>query len=171
MRYHNITKDDMLNGNGLRVVLWLSSCSHRCEGCHNPQTWDCNSGVLFDMAAKEEIFAELQKDYVRGITFTGGDPLHENNVQEVKDLILEIKQKYKTKDIWLYTGYGYNDLICLYPEKYEVVKLCDVLVDGEFIKELSDVNYHWAGSINQWVIDVKKTIANKGNPVLLEKDN
>jgi anaerobic ribonucleoside-triphosphate reductase activating protein len=171
MNYHDIKKDDMLNGYGLRVTLFVSGCNHKCEGCQNPQTWNCNSGVVFDLEAREEIFAELDKDYISGITFSGGDPLHENNIADVKELILTIRNRYKSKDIWLYTGYRYNDLICLYPEKYEVVKLCDVLVDGEFIKELSDVNYHWAGSINQWVIDVKKTIVNKGNPVLLEKDN
>jgi anaerobic ribonucleoside-triphosphate reductase activating protein len=168
MRYHNITKDDMLNGNGLRVVLWLSSCSHKCDGCHNPQTWDCNSGIKFDLAAKEEIFEELEKNYIKGITFTGGDPLHENNSLEVKDFILEIKQRYRTKDIWLYTGYYFNDLKEFYPAKYEVVKLCDVLVDGRYIKDLSDVNYRWAGSTNQSVIDIKKTLENNEYIVLLE---
>jgi anaerobic ribonucleoside-triphosphate reductase activating protein len=158
----------MLNGNGLRVVLWLSSCSHKCEGCHNPQTWDCNSGIKFDLEAKEEIFAELEKDYIKGITITGGDPLHDNNSLEVKDFILEIKQRYRTKDIWLYTGYYFNDLKEFYPVKYDVVKLCDVLVDGRYIKELSDINYRWAGSTNQSVIDIKKTLENNENIVLLE---
>jgi anaerobic ribonucleoside-triphosphate reductase activating protein len=168
MRYHNITKDDMLNGSGLRVVLWLSSCSHRCEGCHNSETWSCNSGILFDSVAKEEIFRELEKDHISGLTFSGGDPLHENNTKEVKDLIMEIKQIYPKKDIWLYTGYYYNDIVAFYPVKYEVVKLCDVLVDGRYVKELSDVNYHWAGSTNQSVIDIKKTLENNENIVLLE---
>lgn len=158
MNYHNITKDDMLNGDGLRVVLWLSACNHRCEGCQNPQTWNPCSGVKFDKGAKKELFKQLDKDYISGITFSGGDPLHENNVAEVKSLIEEIKIKYKTKTIWLYTGYTYNDLLCKYPDKYDVVKLCDVLVDGEYIQELTDVNYHWAGSVNQNIIDVKKTL-------------
>lgn len=168
MNFHNITHDDMNNGDGLRVVLWLSACSHRCDGCHNPITWNPCSGIKFDENAKQEIFEQLDNDYISGITFSGGDPLHENNVLEVKELIKEIRVKYPTKTIWLYTGYTYNDLLCLYPEKYDVVKLVDVLVDGEFIKELADVNYHWAGSINQNVIDIKKTIINNGNPVLLE---
>ena len=73
MRYHNITKDDMLNGDGLRVVLWVAGCSHCCKECHNPITWDPNGGLDFDQAAKEEIFEELSKDYISGITFSGGD--------------------------------------------------------------------------------------------------
>jgi anaerobic ribonucleoside-triphosphate reductase activating protein len=158
----------MLNGSGLRVVLWLSSCSHQCKGCQNPQTWNCNSGIKFDLSAKQEIISELEKDYISGITFSGGDPLHENNVKEVIKLIIEIKEKYKTKNIWLYTGYCFDDLKNNYPEKYELVKLCDVLVDGEFIQELSDVNYPWAGSRNQSVIDIKKTLENNDTPVLWE---
>ena len=73
MRYHNITKDDMLNGEGLRVVLWVAGCSHGCKNCQNPITWDPNGGLPFDEAAKAEIFAELEKDYISGITFSGGD--------------------------------------------------------------------------------------------------
>ena len=76
MRYHNITKDDMLNGDGLRVVLWVAGCNHCCKECHNPITWDPNGGLEFDEAAKQEIFDELEKDYIHGITFSGGDPLH-----------------------------------------------------------------------------------------------
>lgn len=90
MRYHNITKDDMKNGDGLRVVLWLSGCSHKCPGCHNPITWDPNDGLLFDDAAKKEIFDQLDKDYISGITFSGGDPLHEANYEEVGKLIFGI---------------------------------------------------------------------------------
>ena len=76
MRYHNITKDDMLNGDGLRVVLWVAGCSHHCKGCQNPITWDPDGGIPFDEAAKQEIFEQLDKDYISGITFSGGDPLH-----------------------------------------------------------------------------------------------
>ena len=74
MRYHNITKDDMLNGEGLRVVLWVAGCTHKCKNCQNPETWDINGGIPFDSAAKEELFEALNKDYISGITFSGGDP-------------------------------------------------------------------------------------------------
>lgn len=102
MRYHNITKDDMLNGDGLRVVLWVSGCAHCCKDCQNPITWDANSGLLFDGAAKAEIFEQLDKDYISGITFSGGDPLHIKNIMDVTELAAEIKEKYPDKTIWLY---------------------------------------------------------------------
>ena len=82
MRYHNITKDDMLNGDGLRVVLWVAGCNHCCPECQNPVTWDPNGGLPFGEAERKEIFAELDKDYVSGITFSGGDPLHPANITE-----------------------------------------------------------------------------------------
>ena len=103
MRYHNITKDDMLNGDGLRVVLWVAGCTHCCDGCQNPITWDPDGGLLFDEAAKAEIFEQLDKDYISGITFSGGDPLHPSNRLDVRSLMAEIKEKYPNKTIWLYT--------------------------------------------------------------------
>ena len=96
MRYHNITKDDMLNGDGLRVVLWVAGCTHHCKECQNPITWDINGGLEFDEAAKKEIFDELDKSYVSGITFSGGDPLHPQNRQPVYELAKEIKEKYSS---------------------------------------------------------------------------
>ena len=98
MRYHNITKDDMLNGDGLRVVLWVSGCTHACPECHNPVTWDINGGLPFDEAAKKELFAELAKPYVSGVTLSGGDPLIPQNVDDVSALIDEIKEKFPQKN-------------------------------------------------------------------------
>ena len=154
MRYHNITKDDMLNGDGLRVVLWVSGCSHCCEGCQNPITWDPNGGLPFDEAAKEELFYELSKDYISGITFSGGDPLHCDNRMTIKELAGEIKEKFPDKTIWMYTGDVWENL-------YEdpLMKLIDVLVDGEFHIEERDVKLRWKGSTNQRVISVAKTLA------------
>lgn len=154
MRYHNITKDDMLNGDGLRTVLWVAGCSHGCKNCQNPITWDICGGITFDEAAKEEIFAELRNDYVSGITFSGGDPLHMQNRGEVGELIQEIHEKYPDKTIWVYTGYTWEEVMDL-----PYLKMVDVLVDGEFVEELKDVTLHWKGSSNQRVIDVKKTLA------------
>lgn len=138
MNYHNITYPDMNNGEGLRVVLWLSGCSHKCKGCQNPQTWDANSGIPFDESAKEELFRELDKDYISGLTLTGGDPLFEGNLDDVLDLVTEINKRYNTpqdkvyvtdrnnkilacfpdrirlsslkKSIWLYTGYAWEEI-------------------------------------------------------------
>ena len=98
MRYHNITKDDMLNGDGLRVVLWVAGCDHGCKGCQNPVTWDPNGGLVFDEAAKQEIFEQMEKSYIAGITFSGGDPLHWRNVEEVTAFAKELKEKYPQND-------------------------------------------------------------------------
>ena len=79
MRYHNITQDDMNNGDGLRVVLWVAGCEHHCKGCQNPVTWNPDDGLVFDKRAFNEIMKALEKPYVAGITFSGGDPLHPQN--------------------------------------------------------------------------------------------
>ena len=153
MRYHNITKDDMLNGDGLRVVLWVSGCSHCCKGCQNPITWDVNGGVLFDDAAKQEIFEQLDKPYISGITFSGGDPLHSANRMDVRAFMAEIREKYPEKTIWLYTGDVWENVM-----HYPMMRYVDVLVDGEFMIEKRDVKLMWKGSSNQRVIDVQKTL-------------
>ncbi len=153
MRYHNITHDDMLNGSGLRVVLWVAGCEHKCYNCHNPITWDIDGGILFDDEAKEEIFSSLDKDYIKGITFSGGDPLHTKNREPIFKLIKEIKQKYPQKDIWVYTGYSWEQICDL-----DLINYIDVLVDGKFIFELRDNKLQWKGSSNQRVIDVKQTL-------------
>ncbi len=154
MRYHNITKDDMLNGDGLRVVLWVAGCSHCCKECQNPQTWDPNGGIPFDQTAKQEIFEQLDKEYISGITLSGGDPLHMNNVTEITELAQEIHERYPGKTIWLYTGYRWE-----YVKGLELVSLLDVVVDGEFEIENRDVSLKWKGSSNQRVIDVKRSLA------------
>ena len=176
MNYHNITYPDQNNGDGLRVVLWLSGCSHHCKGCQNPQTWNSNSGISFDENAKKELFEELEKDYISGITFTGGDPLHENNLNEVYKLISEIKLLYPNKTIWLYSGYTWEE-ICnedyIVLEEYftlrqAIVSQCDVLVEGEYKEELRDITLKWRGSSNQKVLDVQESL--KQNKVILYCD-
>ena len=154
MRYHNITKDDMLNGDGLRVVLWVAGCSHCCKGCHNPVTWDPNGGLYFDESAKAELFEELKKDYVSGITFSGGDPLHIANVNDVTELSKEIRETFPEKTIWLYTGSTWEEV-----RRMEIVRYLDVLVDGEFVFAKKDPLLCWKGSSNQRVIDVQRTLA------------
>lgn len=153
MRYHNITKDDMLNGDGLRVVLWVAGCDHCCKGCQNPLTWDPDGGLPFDDAAKQEIFDQLDKSYISGITFSGGDPLHNANRLGVRALITEIKEKYPDKTIWVYTGSKWEDIW-----HYPIMKNVDVVVDGEYVQELRDTKLLWKGSSNQRVIDVQATL-------------
>ena len=129
MRYHNITKDDMLNGEGLRTVLWVAGCSHNCPGCHNPVTWDVRGGLPF------------------------GDPLHPANREGIAALAREIRDRYPEKTIWLYTGYDWEQ-ICGLP----LLKNIDVVVDGEFIQAQKDNRLHWKGSANQRVIDVQRSL-------------
>ena len=143
----------MLNGDGLRVVLWTSGCSHHCPHCHNPITWDKNGGIEFDEAAKQELFEQLEKGYTAGITFSGGDPLNEANVEEILSLAKEIKEKFPDKTMWIYSGYTIEELedqrdTALGALRYELVCMCDVFVDGRFEEEKKDANYHWAGSTN-----------------------
>ena len=160
MRYHNITRDDMLNGYGLRAVLWIAGCSHCCKECHNPITWDPDGGILFDEDAKKELFDELKKDYISGITLSGGDPLYSGNLLEVEELVKEIRQTFPKKTIWLYTGGLWEDV-----KKYSLVKYLDVLVDGEYECEKKDSMLHWRGSSNQRVIDVQESLK-QGKAVL-----
>lgn len=160
MRYHNITKDDMLNGDGLRVVLWVAGCNHCCKECQNPLTWDPDGGLPFDDAAKQEIFEQLDKSYISGITFSGGDPLHPRNSLAVRGLMEEIKQRYPDKTIWMYTGDSWESIY-----DYPMMKYIDVVVDGEFHIAERDVKLLWKGSANQRVIDVKKTLA-QDNPAI-----
>ncbi len=153
MRYHNITKDDMCNGDGLRVVLWVAGCDHCCKECHNPVTWDPDGGLLFDEAARREIWEQLDKDYISGITFSGGDPLYHGNRRDVLEFAAEVKAKYPGKTIWLYTGASWEDV-----RNYPVMQYVDVLVDGEFWAAEGDVKLLWKGSRNQRVIDVQKSL-------------
>ncbi len=153
MRYHNITTDDMLNGDGLRTVLWVAGCNHRCEGCHNPITWDINGGLPFDEEAENELFEKLKPDYISGITFSGGDPLHPKNRDEITRLAKKAREMFPKKTVWLYTGYSFDEI-----KELEIMRYLDVLVDGEFKKELLDEKLHWKGSANQRVIEVPETL-------------
>lgn len=153
MRYHNITTDDMLNGDGLRTVLWVAGCEHMCRGCHNPITWDVEGGLPFDEAAERELFEKIAPDHISGLTFSGGDPLHPKNRGEVTRLAKKCRELFPKKTIWLYTGYSFEEI-----EELPVVPLCDVIVDGEFVKEQFDAKLHWKGSANQRVIDVRETL-------------
>jgi anaerobic ribonucleoside-triphosphate reductase activating protein len=165
MNYHKIITDDQLNGDGLRVVLFVSGCNHHCKGCQNPQTWNPNSGQEFTDKDKEKILEMLSEDYISGITLSGGDPLYPANIDCIYDLIKSIRNKYDiTKDIWLYTGYKFEDIL---PFFKELLKNINVLVDGEFIEELADKKYKWAGSTNQRVIDVQQSL--NENTVVLYK--
>ena len=174
MNYHTITYPDQNNGDGLRVVLWLSGCSHHCYNCQNPQTWDANSGIPFDESAKEELFRELDKDYISGLTLSGGDPLHEANLDGVLDLVNEIRLSFPNKSIWLYSGYQWEQLLndgvyltkeCAGWKRREIVKQCTIMVDGRYIDSQRNPSKKFAGSDNQRVIDIQQSLQ-KGEIIL-----
>lgn len=155
MNYHNIQTVDMLNGDGLRVTLFVSGCSHHCPECQNPQTHSLLSGIEFDRDALEELREELSKPHISGITFSGGDPLHVKNRAQTAEIIrclADILHAQK-KTVWIYTGYLWDDI-----KDCAAVQMADVVVDGEYIAEKNDVNYPWCGSTNQRVIDVKRSL-------------
>ena len=155
MRYHNITKDDMLNGSGLRVVLWVAGCEHHCKNCHNRITWDPDGGIHFDNAAYEELMAALELDYISGITFSGGDPLHSKNRLKIAKLCHDIKERFPNKTIWIYTGYKWEDIQNI-REIQRILTLVDVLVDGPYIDEQRDITLPLRGSSNQKILYSKK---------------
>lgn len=174
MNYHGLTYPDQNNGDGLRVTLWLSGCSHHCKGCQNPQTWDANSGIPYDDSAEEELLRELNKDYISGLTLTGGDPLHEANLDGVLELVNRIRLLLPKKSIWLYTGYEWEQIFngSVYTSKNHVglkrrniVKQCNVVVDGKYMDSQRDITLKWCGSKNQRVVDVQKSLQ-KGQVVL-----
>lgn len=162
MNYHNITKEDMLNGEGLRVVLWVSGCAHKCKNCHNPITWDVDGGLPFNEAAEAELFEALNKPYISGITFSGGDPLHPANQQEIFRLIKKVKEQTTNKTVWLYTGYKWEDF-----KTNDAINFVDVFVDGQFVESLKNANLQWVGSSNQRVINVAESLK-ANHPVLFE---
>ncbi len=168
MRYHNITKADMLNGEGLRVVLWVSGCDHHCHACQNAITWDPDDGVFFDESAKEEIFSELSQDWCSGLTLSGGDPLFLGNRKCIAELVLEVKSKFPDKSIWCYTGYRWEELLeqmRMDVDLDTILHHIDVLLDGKFVLRYALEKLHYVGSSNQCIIDVGKSLT-EGEKIL-----
>jgi len=167
LNYHKIEKTSIVNGEGIRVVLWCSGCGIHCKGCHNPETWDLKSGMPFDDSAKQELFDAVNKPYIQGITLSGGHPLEYENLPDVYEIVKYIREHFPSKDIWLYTGWtltinDFNTDVDLGWDNGAlsnyILSMCDVIVDGKFIEELKDVTLRFRGSSNQRLIDVKKTI-------------
>lgn len=173
IRYHNITHDDMKNGDGLRVVLWVAGCEHHCKECQNPITWDPDGGIPFTPWDEAEFWDWLSKPWTQGATFSGGDPLHPRNRNKIGEMCKEIKKTYPDKDTWVYTGYDLqveNGVFSFRNKAGETFSLpwlndIDVLVDGRFDCEIrkQDISENkkvlWRGSSNQRIIDIQKSMA------------
>ena len=134
MNYHNIISDDMNNGDGLRITLFVSGCDHHCLNCHNPETWDICSGILFDKDAENELFDKLKPDWLSGITFSGGDPLHPSNRDEILRLSKKFKELFPNKTAWLYTGYEFEEI-----KNLEILEYLDVIVVGKILTSYASV--------------------------------
>lgn len=173
MHYGELKKCDIANGIGVRVTLFVSGCTNHCPDCFQPQTWDFGYGKEFTEDTKAEIFAELDKPFVNGLTVLGGEPFEPRNQRELLPLLREVKAKYPGKTIWCFTGFRLDDELLTdgsYPrcEATDAMLACiDVLVDGRFMKELKDISLQFRGSRNQRVLDLPKTLA-AGQPVIWE---
>lgn len=170
MNYSAIFYDDMKNGSGLRVTLFVNGCDHKCKGCQNPSTHDPCGGEPFNEIVLDRIRKHLNHDYISGLTLSGGDPLYKSNRKDINYIIDTIKKEFPYKNIWLYTGYTF-DAIMKNEELKEIVSKVDVVVDGKFKLDKLDANYPWAGSTNQKVIDVKETLKVYPNIVLYKEEN
>lgn len=150
MKYLSILDCDITDGEGVRVALFVSGCSHHCKGCHNPESWNEDNGKEFTQEVKEKLFSLIDRDYIDGLTLTGGDPLYCNNIKDIAQLCYEFKQRFPNKTIWLYTGFKFEEIKSL-----KFLAFVDVVVDGEFVQELRDVTLPFRGSTNQKLIRVK----------------
>ena len=164
MNYEKIDKCSVSNGAGVRTVLWVSGCDVHCKNCHNQSTWDFNSGIPFTEETIQELLYDLSKPYIKGCTLSGGHPLDPHNAPEVLKIVKRVKMVFPNKDIWIYSGYVWEDIIKDNTLK-EILKCTDVLVDGAYVDELRDISLAFRGSSNQLIIDVKKTL--NSNEVIL----
>lgn len=160
MNYASILKCDIANGPGFRVSLFVCGCTRKCPGCFNQSAQNPEFGKKFDEKAKKKIFDELSKDYCTGLSLLGGDPMSKLSDirKEIISLCREVKEKFPQKDIWMWSGYDFEELMGDDTAK-DVFNYIDVIVDGPFIEEQKDIDLKWKGSSNQRVIDVKKTLA------------
>lgn len=169
MRFAQIRSMDISNGEGVGVSLFVQGCPFHCFGCFNSETWNFDGGKEWTEETEDKFMKLIDRPYIKRISFLGGEPLAEQNLDDVLSLIKEIRISFPEKTIWLYTGYSYSDIFrgqssCLSQEglnnfkRRETIKLCNIVVDGEYIDEQKDLTLKWRGSKNQRVIDVQQTL-------------
>ena len=152
MNVIGIEKTSLVNGSGIRAVLWVTGCSHYCKGCQNPGTHDPTAGEPFTTALQEKLLALAEQDYRDGITLSGGDPMYPGNRKAILSLCKAFRHRFgHSKTIWMYTGYKLEEI-----KDDPILQYIDVLVDDVFVEELADVSYPWAGSTNQRVLQRTK---------------
>lgn len=158
MRVAEIKTIDILNGDGLRVSIFVCGCTHYCKGCFNKKLWDFLAGEEFNNSHMEKILGTFNNKDIpyHGLSILGGEPFEDVNLDSLINLCTEIKSTYTDKTIWVWTGYLFEDLIN--NNKLKLLKYVDVLIDGKFIIEQKDLNLKYRGSKNQRVIDVQKSL-------------
>lgn len=172
MHYGEIKKCDIANGEGVRVSLFVSGCTHHCPGCFNQDTWDFSYGKEYTDETEQEIIEALSPDYINGLSLLGGEPFEPQNQQVLVQLLRKVREQYPQKTIWCYSGYLFDrELLsesrarCEYTD--EMLSTIDILVDGRFVEKLKDIRLVFRGSSNQRIIDVKKSL-NNGEVILWE---
>lgn len=176
MRYAQIRSMDISNGEGVGVSLFVQGCPFHCKNCFNSETWDFNGGKEWTEETKNIFMKLIDRPYIKRVSFLGGECLAENNLDEVLKLVQEIRNSFPEKTIWLYTGYEWNQIMNIKVtqpffscqdleskiqnvlKRQEIIKMCNVVVDGEYIDEQKDLTLKWRGSKNQRVIDVKESL-------------
>lgn len=164
MNYGNIKNTDIANGEGVRVTLFVSGCTHHCKNCFNPETWDFNYGQPFTKEVEDKLIKLLSPTYIKGLTLLGGEPMEPQNQKALLPFLKRVKETFgETKNIWSYTGFVYDKDLVKGGRAYteytsELLSLIDVLVDGPFVESLKNIMLKFRGSSNQRVIDLKNTI-------------
>lgn len=170
LNYADIKKVDVANGSGVRVSLFVSGCTHRCEECFNPETWDFDYGTPFGEAEIEKILALLAPDHIRGLSLLGGEPFEPANQESVLELVRRVREELPQKTIWCYSGYLFQELAAgkIGDHGRELLEQLDVLVDGPFVLAKKDLGLRFRGSSNQRIIDVPASL--KAGTVILSEE-
>ena len=162
MNYGTIKPTDIANGEGVRVSLFVSGCTHHCPGCFNYVTWDFNYGKPFTKETEDEILNLLSRNYIDGLSLLGGEPMEPCNQRCLVNLVDLFKEKYPNKTLWIYTGYTYDEDLIPGGKAYcevtdRILNQCDVMVDGEFVESLKDISLKFRGSSNQRILNIRET--------------
>ena len=153
MNYCGLNKNDIANGEGVRVSLFVSGCRNHCKGCHNPEAWDFSYGKPFTKETEDEIIEALNPPWIQGLSVLGGEPCEEENEKVLIPFLKRVKQESPNSDIWLFSGYTYEML-----QGEEILRYVDVLVDGPFLLEQKDIFLAFRGSRNQRIIRLRNGV-------------
>ncbi len=173
MNYGEIKNCDIANGEGVRVTLFVSGCTNRCEGCFQPQPWDFGYGNPFTTEVEDKIIKMLEPDYINGLTLLGGEPFEPENQRALLPFVKRVRDAFPQKNIWAFSGFTIEELLNREPHPRcdvtdELLSLIDVLVDGKFMIEKKNIRLKFRGSENQRILDLPKTLKTK-TPVLWEE--